>query len=85
MYKNRAFTIEDVKAYAESKGYDLEFKRYHKVFTLTNKMQPKKWGWIFFPHTEEKLVAKVNDLDQAGWRVAVDLTIERIEKTITEV
>lgn len=84
MYKNRAFTIEDVKAYAESKGYNLQFKRYHKVFTLKNQKEQQKWGWVFFPHAEEKLVAMVNDLDYAGWKIAVDLTIERIEKEVCQ-
>lgn len=84
MYKNRAFTLEDVKAYAESKGYKLEYKRYHKVFTLTNQAQSEKWGWVFFPQTEEKLVEMINDLDMSGWKIAIDLTITRIEKELSQ-
>lgn len=78
MHKNRAFTIEDVKDYARSKGYCLQFHRYKRVFTLRSLSRPDKWAWIYAPHTEDTLIELVDDLDFEGWANAVDETIKSI-------
>lgn len=79
MRKNRTFNIDDVKVYAHTLGYELEFHRYKRVFTLRDLSQPQIWGWVYFPHSTEKLVEKVNDLNLEGWLMAVEMTAESIK------
>lgn len=78
MRKNRRFTIDDIKEYALSKGYILKFNRYKKVFTLQDSENPERWSWVYFPHSEDKLVELVDDLTFEGWLVAIDKTMAEI-------
>lgn len=78
MRKNRLFTINDLKDYALSKGYELDFHRYKRVFTLIKIDSPNEWSWIYYPHTEDKLVERVDNLNFDGWKVAIDKTISSI-------
>ncbi|MBB8060742.1 hypothetical protein [Escherichia sp. MOD1-EC6153] len=80
MRKNRKFTLEDLKEYSTSKGYVLEFHRYKKVFTLRKAEKPAAWSWVYFPHTEDKLVELVDDLTYEGWLFAIDRTIREISE-----
>ncbi|EKZ9042688.1 hypothetical protein RFB57_003150 [Escherichia coli] len=80
MRKNRRFTVEDLKEYSISKGYILEFHRYKKVFTLRKAENPVNWSWIYFPHTDDKLVELVDDLTYEGWLIAIDKTIKELSE-----
>lgn len=77
--KNRVFTFEDLKIYAKFKGYDLGFHRYRGVFTLTNLSNEEEWGWVYFPHADQT-VAKINDLNLEGWKLAIDHSIALVNK-----
>ncbi|EFA4272475.1 hypothetical protein C5901_003944 [Escherichia coli O8] len=80
MRKNRRFTIDDLKAYSQGKGYALEYHRYKRVFTLRHIKNPSKWGWIYFPHTDDKLVGLVDDLSYEGWMIAIDKAVTEINE-----
>lgn len=77
--KNRLFTIDDLKTYALYRGYKLELHRYRRVFTLTSLSNEEKWGWVYFSHADQT-VAKINDLNLEGWKLAIDHSIAIVNK-----
>lgn len=77
--RNRLFNTDDLKTMAKNKGFHLEHHRYKRVFTLTSIADENKWGWVYFPHADQT-VAKVNDLNLEGWKLAIDHSIAIINK-----
>nr|WP_225312408.1 hypothetical protein [Salmonella sp.] len=67
--KIRRFTVEDLKEYSISRGISLGSTDTRKVYAAKAE-NPANWSWIYFPHTDDKLVELVDDLTYEGWLIS---------------